>query len=298
MTIKAAQVKELREQTGVGMMECKNALVETGGDLEKAILWLRERGLSRAAKKSGRIAAEGTVALAISDDQKVAAVLEVNCETDFSGKSDGFIGFAQAAAQVALENQVESIAQLAETKMGDKTVGEKLTDLITTVGENMQLRRVKILKANNGIVTTYSHMGGKIGTAVVLEGATGDDVIAIGKDVAMHIAAAAPKYLNKDQVDATELEQEKELMKKKLLESGKPENMLDKIMVGQINKFVSEICLVDQPFIKEPKMSITEVVQGVNKDLTIPDYARFQLGEGIDKKEDDFAAEVAAQLKK
>lgn len=297
MTVSAAQVKELRDVTGVGMMECKKALVENEGDLDKAILWLRERGLSRAAKKSGRTTAEGMVAIVVSDDMSKAVALEVNCETDFSGKSEGFVNFANMAAQAALANEVTTIEQLAETKMGESTVAEVLTNLITTVGENMQLRRLDFVKANNGVVVGYSHMGGKIGTLVALEGAKGDAVVEIGKDLAMQVAASAPKYLNREAVDATELAQEEDLAKKRLLESGKPENMLDKIMVGQMNKFYSEVCLVEQPFIKEPKNNVTQTVQMVDKALTVAAFTRFQLGEGIEKKVDNFAEEVAAQLK-
>lgn len=298
MTIKASQVKELREKTGVGMMECKKALVENSGDLEKAILWLRERGLSRAAKKSGRTAAEGMVAIALSADNTAGALLEVNCETDFSGKNEDFINFAKSAAKIALEGDVNSIEQLAETKMDGSTVGNTLTELITKVGENMQLRRVKVIKAKNGLVSAYSHMGGKIGTLVLLEGAKDESVQTLGKDLAMQVAASAPRFLNRTSVDATELAQEQELAKKKLLESGKPENMIDKILVGQMNKFYSEVCLVDQPFLKEPKMSVTKYAQQVNKDLSINGFERFQLGEGIEKKSENFAEEVAAQLNK
>jgi len=298
MTIKASQVKELREKTGVGMMECKKALVENSGDLEKAILWLRERGMSRAAKKAGRTAAEGICHVLVNDEKTTGVILEVNCETDFTGKNEAFQNFAKEAAKIALDSDVASIEQLAETAMGSSTVGQTLTDLIAKIGENMNLRRVAVLKADNGLVAGYSHMGGKIGTLVRLTGANNDEVSALGQDLAMHCAAAAPRFLNRDTVDAKELEQEQELARKKLLEEGKPENMIEKILLGQMNKFYSEICLVDQPFVKEPKLTITKYIQQSKLSVELDGFTRFQLGEGIDKKTENFAEEVAAQLKK
>ncbi|MEZ4741257.1 MAG: translation elongation factor Ts [Bdellovibrionota bacterium] len=299
MTIKASQVKELREKTGVGMMECKKALVENGGDLEKAILWLRERGMSRAAKKAGRVAAEGICSVLVNAERTAGVILEVNCETDFSAKNADFQSFVNIATQVALENEVQSIEQLAETKMEDSTVGQKLTDLIAKVGENMNIRRVSVLKAEaNGLISGYSHMGGKIGTLVRLNGASNEEVATLGQDVAMHVAAAAPRYLNRDSVDASELAQEQELAKKKLIEEGKPEDIIEKIMVGQINKFYSEVCLVDQPFVKEPKLSVSKHIQQSKLGVELTGFVRYQLGEGIEKKSENFAEEVAAQLNK
>lgn len=298
MSITASQVKELRQKTGVGMMECKKALVENGGDLEKSILWLRERGMSRAAKKAGRVAAEGMIAMALSADAKKAAILEVNCETDFSAKNESFVAFVKEAAQIALDNNVESIEQLAETKMANNTVGQQLVELVSTVGENMQLRRVKTVSVDNGLIASYSHMGGKIGCLVVLEGEPSDAAAELGKELAMHVAAAAPRFFDRESVDATELEQEKELSRKKLLEQGKPAEMIEKILVGQMNKFYSEICFVDQPFVKEPKLSITKYVAQTKLPVKVVGFERFQLGEGIEKKTENFADEVAAQLKK
>ncbi len=298
MNIKASDVKELREKTGVGMMECKQALVENSGDMEKAILWLRERGMSRAAKKAGRIAAEGMVSVLVNAERNAGVLLEVNCETDFAGKNEDFQKFVQAATEVALKNKIESIEQLAETQMGNSTVGASLTALIAKVGENMNLRRVKYLSANGGLIAGYSHMGGKIGSLVALTGGLDEKANTAGMDVAMHIAASAPKYLNRESVVTTELEQERELGRKKLLEEGKPENMVEKILVGQMNKFFGEICLVDQPFVKEPKLTVLKYVQSVNPSLNISGFSRFQLGEGIEKKEENFAEEVAAQLRK
>jgi elongation factor Ts len=296
--IKATEVKELREKTGVGMMECKQALVENNGDMEKAILWLRERGMSRAAKKAGRVAAEGIVSVLVSADRKQGVILEVNCETDFAGKNEDFQEFVKTATAVALKNQVASIEQLAETKMNESTVAGCLTNLIAKVGENMNLRRVSLITVKDGLVAAYSHMGGKIGAIIGISGGSDEKVNAVGMDVAMHIAAAAPKYLNRDTVSTVELDQERELGRKKLIEEGKAENMIDKILAGQMNKFYGEICLIDQPFVKDPKLTVLKYVKSVSPALDISTFYRFQLGEGIEKKEENFAEEVAAQLKK
>ncbi|SMF47105.1 translation elongation factor Ts [Pseudobacteriovorax antillogorgiicola] len=297
MSVTAAQVKELRQKTGVGMMECKKALTETGGDIEKAILYLRERGMSRAAKKADRVTAEGLVKVVISDDQTAGSVVEVNCETDFVSKNEDFIKFIDQVAKLALDNSVNDIDQLKALDMDGKSVGDTLTSLIATIGENLNLRRVATLKAANGVVSGYTHMGGRIGTLVLLEGATGEDVQEVGKDLAMHAAAASPRYLKSDDVNPAEVEQEKELGKKKLLEQGKPENMIEKILVGQINKFYKEICLVEQAFVKDPNYTVKKLVDEKGKGAELSAYVRFQLGEGIEKKQENFAEEVAAQLK-
>lgn len=298
MTISAAQVKELRQATGVGMMECKKALVENGGDMEKAILWLRERGMSRAAKKAGRAAAEGVVKFCQSDDGKEGVVLELNCETDFSGKNQDFLNFADEAAKIALENNISDIDGLKKAAMGGSTVEEALTALISKVGENMTLRRLERLAVTEGKVFGYSHMGGKIGTLVAIKtGETGEKVDELGSDLAMHVAASSPKYLDRTSVSTAELDQERELAAKKLREQGKPEAMIDKILTGQMNKFFAEICFVDQPFVKEPKLSVSKHVAQCGVKAEISGFVRFQLGEGVETKKEDFAQEVAAQLK-
>lgn len=297
MAITAAQVKELREKTGVGMMECKNALTENDGDMEKAILWLRERGMSRAAKKAGRVTAEGLVEVLISQDQKCGVVVEVNCETDFVSKNDDFQNFAKEAASLALSNKAATVEELKGLKMSTGlSVDESLTALIAKIGENLQVRRVEELSVSNGVVAGYIHMGGKIGSLVALEGKTGPDVEEAAKDLAMHVAAASPRYLTSSEVNQDELEQEQDLARKRLIEEGKPENMIDKIMVGQMNKFYKEVCLIDQPFIKDPKVSVKEVASKVG--ATVAGFKRFQLGEGVEKKADDFADEVAKMTKK
>lgn len=298
MAVTAAQVKALREKTGVGMMDCKKALTENDGDVEKAILWLRERGLSRAAKKADRVTAEGTVAIYVNDDNTGGVALEINCETDFVSKNQDFINFADQVSKLALEKDSTDIDSLKAEAMSDgKSVGDKLTELISTIGENLNLRRIKVLKTSNGTVTGYSHMGGKIGTLVLLEGSTGEAAATLGQDLAMHCAAAAPRYLNSSDVDTKEIDQEKELARKQLLEQGKPEDLIEKILVGQVNKFFKEICFLDQPFVKDSAVSVEKLIKNHSSDAVLRDYCRFQLGEGIEKKKEDFAAEVAAAVK-
>ena len=298
MGITAAQVKQLRETTGVGMMECKKALVETGGDQEKAIIWLRERGMSRAQKKIGRTAAEGVVVFAISDDHKKAALVELNCETDFSGKNEDFVNFSKEITQLAMEKEVSSLNELNELSFRDSNVANELTTLISKVGENMKLRRVQLMKASeNGFVVGYNHMNGKIGTLVKLDGPCSESTLELASDLAMHVAASAPKYLDRELVKADELEQEKELARADLKKQGKPDNLIEKILQGQMAKFYSEITFLDQPFVKEPKLSVSKYVKQQNSELSIKDFARFQLGEGIEVEKKDFAQEVAEQLK-
>jgi len=297
MTITAGQVKELREKTGVGMMECKKALEENSGDMEKAIIWLRERGVSRAAKKADRIAAEGVVAAVVNDDANAGVVLEVNCETDFTSNNDFFRQFVRDAAAAALKTRCNDIEKLANEKLASgKTVQDTLTDLIQKIGENMRIRRVSFVSTQNGAVGSYIHMGGKIGTLVVLDGAKNGDVLALAKDLAMHVAAASPRYLTSGDVNTAELEQEKELSRKKLIEEKKPEAMIEKIVDGQMKKFFKEVCLVEQAFVKDPNVNITSLVAKVSPQLKVSNFHRFALGEGIEKKKEDFAAEVAAQL--
>lgn len=293
--ISAAQVKDLREKTGVGMMECKKALEENAGDMEKAIVWLRERGMSRAAKKADRIAAEGVVEILVNETGTAAAVLEVNCETDFVAKNEDFRKMVRDAAALALKSNCNDIEKLAEMKLADGvTIKDTIAGLIQKIGENMRLRRVLTISAPNGHISSYIHMGGRIGTAVVLEGKK--DVAELGKDIAMHIAAASPRYLNRTEVDTSELEQEKEIARKKLIEEKKPEAMIEKIIDGQMNKFYKEVCLVEQAFVKNPDVSITKLLESADKNLKISKFVRYALGEGIEKKQENFAEEVAAQL--
>ena len=289
--ISASQVKDLREKTGAGMMECKKVLTETDGDIEKAIELLRERGIAKAAKKSDRIAAEGLVAAYVSEDGKVGAVVEVNSETDFVAKNDEFKAFvADVAEQVAKENPANVEELLAEKSIKeDKTVGEVLTDKIAKIGENMSIRRFARFESN-GLIEKYIHGDGKIGVLVELNG--GDSEVA--KDVCMQIAAAKPEFLNRESVPAERLEKEMEILKAQAMNEGKPEAIAEKIVQGRVGKFYSEICLVEQEFVKNPDMKVCDVLS--SKGAEAVRFARFEKGEGIEKKEENFAEEVMKQI--
>ena len=290
--ITASQVKELREKTGAGMMDCKKVLTETDGDMEKAIELLRERGIAKAAKKSDRIAAEGLVAAYVSEDKKVGAVVEVNSETDFVAKNEEFKTFvADVAEQVAVKapKTVEELLNQKSIKE-DKTVGEVLTDKIAKIGENMTIRRFERFESA-GLVEKYIHGDGKIGVLVDIE--NGDEELA--KDICMQIAAAKPEFLNKEAVPQERLDKEMEILKAQAMNEGKPEAIAEKIVQGRIGKFYSEICLVEQDFVKNPDITIKELLS--SKGANIVRFARFEKGEGIEKKEENFAEEVMKQIK-
>ena len=288
--ITASQVKDLREKTGAGMMDCKKVLTETDGDMEKAIELLRERGIAKAAKKSGRVAAEGLVEAYVSEDGKVGAIVEVNAETDFVAKNEEFKTFvANVAKQVAEKNPKDVEELLAQDSIEEpgKTVNEVLIEKIATIGENMNIRRFARFESE-GLVEKYIHGDGKI--AVLVSMKSGDKEVA--KDVCMQIAAARPEYLNEAAVPAERLEKEKEILKAQTMNEGKPEAIAEKIVMGRINKFYEEICLVDQEFVKDPSMKVSQVL----KDASVVEFARFEKGEGIEKKEENFAEEVMKQL--
>lgn len=290
--ITASQVKDLREKTGAGMMDCKKVLTETDGDMEKAIELLRERGIAKAAKKSDRVAAEGLVTAYVSEDGKVGAVAEVNAETDFVAKNDEFRAFANdVAKQVAVKNPKDVEELLAQTFINDetKTVSEVLTNKIATIGENMSVRRFERFESA-GLVEQYIHGDGKIGVLVELEG--GDTELA--KDICMQIAAARPEFLDRESVPAERLAKEMEILKAQAMNEGKPEAIAEKIVQGRVGKFYSEICLVDQEFVKNPDMKVSQLV--ASKNAKIVRFARFEKGEGIEKKEENFAEEVMKQL--
>lgn len=301
MAVTAALVKELREMTGAGMMDCKKALVETDGNIEKAVDLLREKGLSKAAKKSGRVAAMGLVRIAFSDDHKKAALVEVNSETDFVAKNDDFITFVENIAQIALENDAKDVEELKGLQYdADNTVGEELTNKIATIGENMSIRRFAKFEADGTIYTGYTHGNGLIGVIVGLKTeATPDEVAVVGKDVAMQVASMNPKFLNEEEVDQDWLNHEVEIAKQELLNEGKPEAILEKIIPGKIKAICKEVCLVDQKFVKNGDLTVNgyvaEVSKEIGKDIEIASMIRYEVGEGIEKKEEDFAAEVAAQ---
>ena len=291
--ITAEQVKNLREKTGAGMMDCKKVLTETDGDEEKAIELLRERGLSKAAKKSGRIAAEGLAAAYVSADKKIGVAVEVNAETDFVAKNDEFKTFvADVAKQVADTNPAtveELLAQDAEFETG-KTVQEVLTNKIATIGENMSIRRFTRFESTNGTVTSYIHGEGKIAVLVEMENA--DEQTA--KDVCMQIAAAKPEYLNRESVPADRVEKEMEILKAQAMNEGKPAEIAEKMVQGRIGKFYGEICLVEQEFVKNPDEKVGKMVEA--KGAKIDRFARIEKGEGLEKREENFAEEVAKQI--
>lgn len=301
-TITASMVSDLRAKTGAGMMDCKKALTETDGDMEQAIDLLRKKGLAAAAKKAGRVAAEGLVAVA--GQGTCCAVVEVNSETDFVAKNEAFQGLVNGVAQVVLEkNPADLDALLALSFPGTgRTVLEEQTHQVATIGENINVRRFARLDVPAGAVASYVHGAGKIGVLVALETAKADDrVAALARQIAMHVAAASPQYLERSQVPADVLEREKEIYRAKAKESGKPDNIIEKILDGQVNKFYGEICLIEQAYVIDPDQKVGKVVEALGKELgaavKLSGFARFQLGEGIEKKEDNFAAEVAAMTK-
>ena len=301
-----ADIKALRERTGAGMMDAKKALVETDGDLEAAVDALRAKGLATAQKKSSRTAAEGLIGVAVEGTKGVA--VEVNSETDFVAKNDRFQDFVRSVTDVAISADSDDVEALkAKDYPTGGTVSDKLTDNVATIGENQQIRRMKTVSVNNGVVVPYMHNAvapnlGKIGVLVALESEADKDTLeALGKQIAMHIAAAFPQALNADGLDADLIERERAIAKEKAAESGKPENVQDKMVEGAVAKFAKENALLSQLFVMDNKTPISEVVAKAGKDAGKPielvDYVRFQLGEGIEKEETDFAAEVAAAVK-
>ena len=286
MAISASTVKELRERTGAGMMDCKKALTATDGDMQKAIDWLREKGIAKAAKKSGRVAAEGAVAAYVSADRKTGVLLEVNCETDFTANNENFRALEKKILeQIAAENPADLDA-LNDSVIDGKKVSDLVTEATATIGEKISVRRF-VRYQTEGKLTSYIHMGGKIGVLVDMTGGSDE----LGKDVAMQIAAANPSAVDRAGVDASELEHEKEVLRKQALEEGKPEKIVEKMVMGRINKFYKEVCLVEQIFVKDSEKTVKDILGGEK----VLKFARYQLGEGIEKKETDFAAEVAAQ---
>ena len=302
--ISASMVKELREKTGAGMMDCKRALSETDGDIEKAVELLREKGLAAAAKKSGRIAAEGLVCSYISDDMKVGSVVEVNCETDFVADNEDFVTLAKNITKQAAQTTSTTIDELVSEKYitdGAITVTDAVTALIAKLGENMSVRRFQKFSIENGIVQSYIHGGGRIGVLVELACDKQDDVlITIAKDVAMQIAAASPLFLDNTCVDSETLEKEKEIYRVQAINEGKPEKIVEKMVMGRVNKYFKEVCLLEQVWVKNADYTIKKYLQEESKklgaDITITRYVRFERGEGIEKKEENFAEEVQRQI--
>ncbi len=290
--VTASLVKELREKTGAGMMDCKKVLTETDGDLEKATELLRERGIAKAAKKSGRIAAEGLVEAYVSEDGKVGAAVEVNSETDFVAKNEEFKTFVMDVAKQIVKNNPATVEDLlAEPSIAEagKTVKDILVEKIATIGENISIRRFARFETTNGLVEKYIHGDGKIAVLVNIENGNKE----LAKDICMQIAAARPEYVSREQVPAERLEKEKEILKAQTMNEGKPEAIAEKIVAGRINKFYEEVCLVDQEFVKDPSMKVSQIL----KDAKVVEFARLEKGEGIEKKEENFAEEVMKQLK-
>lgn len=308
MAISASMVKELREMTGAGMMDCKKALTNTDGDMDKAVEWLRENGLAKAEKKAGRIAAEGMVAVNVSEDGKKAAIVEVNSETDFVAKNELFQNMVNAVAAQAVETSAADLeAFMAEPWIEDSsvTVEENLKNMIAKIGENMNIRRFGKLDQPDGVIVSYIHAGGKIGVLVSAEtDNTSDEVKACLKDVAMQVAALSPKYTSRDEVDQDYIEKEKEVLfaQAKIEKPDAPDKIINGMVMGRINKELKEICLLDQVFVKaeDGKQSVGQYVESVAKQLganiKVKTFVRFETGEGLEKKNEDFAAEVAAQL--
>ena len=301
MAVTVSMVKELRGNTGAGMMDCKNALVEADGDMDKAIELLREKGLSKAAKKADRIAAMGLVRTAFAADGSAAAIVEVNSEMDFVAKNDEFITFVEDIAKLALESDAADMTAFMALPLGAGTVQYALNDKIATIGENMNIKKFKKFNDPGTVYTGYIHGNGAIGVIVGLKtDASADEIEIIGKDVAMQVASMSPKFLNEDEVDQDWLEHEKEIAKQQLLNEGKPKKLLEKIIPGKVKAILKEVCLVDQKFVKDSDVTVGKYVENAAKDLgrdmQIASMIRYEVGEGIEKKEEDFAAEVAAQM--
>jgi elongation factor Ts len=300
--ITAALVKELRDKTGAGMMDCKKALSENDGDIEVSVDWLRSQGLAAAAKKAGRAASEGLIGVLTSGNK--GAVVELNAETDFVARNETFQDFAESLTKIAIDGDgsIEALKSAAHPN-GD-TVQEQITQLISTIGENMDLRRSAVLEVETGVVSSYMHNAmkpglGKIGVLVALE-STGDAaaVDALGKQVAMHVAATNPLALARDDVDANDLEREKNILMEQARDSGKPEEIIEKMVEGRLRKYYEEICLLEQSYVIDPDNSVDKAVEEAAKEIGAPvaikGFVRFALGEGVEKEEEDFAAEVAA----
>ena len=289
MAITAALVKELRERTGAGMMDCKKALVETNADLEAAIDLMRASGAAKAAKKAGRVASEGLVNITISDDNKDAVILEVNSETDFVTKGSAFIDFVNELGALALKNKPASVEEfLTQTLDSGETVDQAREGIIAKIGENISVRRVQSINSGKGVLGAYKH-GDRIAVLTVLTGSDED----LAKDIAMHIAASKPECVSEDELSADLLEREKAIFIEQAKESGKPDDIIEKMIVGRMKKFVNEVTLYGQSFVKDPDMTVGALVK--SKSSEVESFVRYEVGEGIEKKEDNFVEEVMAQ---
>lgn len=302
--ITAQMVKDLRERTGAGMMDCKKALSESNGDPEKAIEYLREKGLAAAAKKAGRVAAEGLVMAYISDDKKVGSLVEVNCETDFVAANEDFVNLVNNVAKQASTSVSKTVEEFVnEPYIEDKNikVQDAVTALIAKLGENMNVRRFTNFSVENGVIESYIHGGGRIGVLVKLNCDKQSEVLnTVAKDIAMQVAASNPLFLSREYVDVDTMEKEKEIYRVQALNEGKPEKIVEKMVEGRIQKYYKEVCLVDQVWVKDPELTIAKYLQQKSKEIgstiTVDGFVRFERGEGIEKKEENFADEVAKQM--
>ncbi|EMN1438679.1 TPA: elongation factor Ts [Staphylococcus aureus] len=291
-TISAKLVKELREKTGAGMMDCKKALTETDGDIDKAIDYLREKGIAKAAKKADRIAAEGLVHVETKGND--AVIVEINSETDFVARNEGFQELVKEIANQVLDTKAETVEALMETTLPNgKSVDERIKEAISTIGEKLSVRRFAIrTKTDNDAFGAYLHMGGRIGVLTVVEGSTDEEAT---RDVAMHIAAINPKYVSSEQVSEEEINHEREVLKQQALNEGKPENIVEKMVEGRLRKYLQEICAVDQDFVKNPDVTVEAFLK--TKGGKLVDFVRYEVGEGMEKREENFADEVKGQMK-
>ena len=307
MAVTAQMVKELRERTNAGMMDCKKALLESDGDMDKAIDWLREKGLAQAAKKASRIAAEGVVAQYVTPCGCTGVIAEVNCETDFVAKTDNFMNFANNVAKHIAKANPADVDELMNQKFVDdesKTISDLVSEATVAIGEKISVRRFARFETK-GVVSTYIHMGGKVGVLVEVStdeaGRDNEDVKQFAHDLALQIAAARPEAVRREEVASDKLEKEKEIQRAKAIEAGKPEKIVDRIVDGQIEKYYKEVCLLDQAFVKDPDKDIKSLMAEVSKKagvaLDVVRFARFERGEGIEKRKDDLAAEIAAMQK-
>jgi len=304
MQITAKMVSELRERTGAGMMDCKKALTEANGDMDKAIEILREKGLAAAAKKAGRVAAEGLVETYISEDGKRGAIIELNCETDFVAKNADFAELAKNIAKHAAHSNANTIEELLEEKFivdNNVSVKDAITALIAKLGENMTFRRFERFVAEEGVISDYIHGGGRIAVMVQLKGGNEAVLKEVAKELALQIAAANPLYLNKEDVPADVIEKEKEIYRQQALNEGKPEKVVEKMVEGRLQKYYKEVCLIEQLWIRDQDLTIRKYLENKSKEagneITVVKFARFEKGEGIEKKEENFAEEVMKQVK-
>lgn len=297
MGVTMKDIKELRSRTGAGVLDCKKALNKVDGDIEAAVEHLREKGMAAAAKKAGRVAAEGLVSLNISDDRKKGILVEVNSETDFVAKNDNFKTLVSDISEHLMQSEAEEVEAVEEEKWfkdDSETVNDVIKAAIANIGENINLRRFKRVETD-GYLFGYIHLGGKIGVLVEFANDFAEEKAQTAKDVAMHIAAINPEFLDRDSVDAESIEKEKKIYKEQMLNEGKPEHIIDQIVEGKINKYYTQVCLLEQPFVRDDDKTVAEVLEENN--MEVKQFTRFEIGEGIEKKEEDFAAEVAAMTK-